>query len=392
MAKITTFVNNRGMVLLLIKHRGKQFQLSTGLASSGKFKGLVFPTSEKNHKAKTARLTRLFTACEDYLLRHAEESVPDMKMHLKAIITGEESKTRQERTLCEYMEDFAAAHNSSTATIYQTTRKRIGAYDRTATFDSVDKQWLEAYRQHETAKGRMLNGIAIDLRNIRAVFNWAIDNGYTTCYPFRKFTIKTERTTHIYMPADKLRELRDYPCEPYQEVYRDIFMLGFYLIGINIADLLNLKSSDLKYGRIVYRRKKTHRLYDIKVEPEAAAIIDKYRGSEYLLRFMDDGCNPRTFARNLGDALKRIGKMEIVRNKRGAYVKKVIEPLCPDITWYTARRSWATIAASLDIPKEVIGKALGHAEWDNTTTDIYIMFDNKKIDEANRRVLNAVMD
>ena len=56
--------------------------------------------------------------------------------------------------------------------------------------------------------------------------------------------------------------------------------------------------------------------------------------------------------------------------------------------WYTARRSWATIASSIDIPKEVIGKALGHSEWDSDTTSLYIQFDNKKIDEANRKVID----
>ena len=35
-----------------------------------------------------------------------------------------------------------------------------------------------------------------------------------------------------------------------------------------------------------------------------------------------------------------------------------------------------------------IGKALGHSEWDNDTTSLYIQFDNKKIDEANRKVID----
>lgn len=79
-----------------------------------------------------------------------------------------------------------------------------------------------------------------------------------------------------------------------------------------------------------------------------------------------------------------------MKNRRGALIKKQLKPLHDDIVWYTARRSWATIAASLDIPKEVIGKALGHSEWDSTTTDLYINFDNRKIDEANRKVINAL--
>ena len=48
----------------------------------------------------------------------------------------------------------------------------------------------------------------------------------------------------------------------------------------------------------------------------------------------------------------------------------------------------ATIASSLDIPKETIAAALGHGG--NTVTDIYIDFDQKKVDEANRKVIDHV--
>lgn len=66
-----------------------------------------------------------------------------------------------------------------------------------------------------------------------------------------------------------------------------------------------------------------------------------------------------------------------------------MSPLFPELTTYWARHSWATIAASLDIPKETIAAALGHGG--NTVTDIYIDFDAKKIDEANRRVIDWVL-
>jgi hypothetical protein len=52
------------------------------------------------------------------------------------------------------------------------------------------------------------------------------------------------------------------------------------------------------------------------------------------------------------------------------------------------RHTWATLAAELDIPKETISAALGHGK--KTVTDIYIQFDRKKIDEANRKVISHV--
>lgn len=81
--------------------------------------------------------------------------------------------------------------------------------------------------------------------------------------------------------------------------------------------------------------------------------------------------------------MKNIGMM--ARCGRGG--KKIRESLFPDISSYWSRHTWATIAAELDIPKETIAAALGHSIG-NPTTSIYIKFNQKKVDEANRRVID----
>lgn len=376
-------------VYFIISYKKKRFQVSTGMRSSEKFSGLVFPNSTPNSTAKTARLASLYSSIDAYMEKHLDEPFELMRRNIKAIINGEELQSGQ--SLVHYFEEFMETKtNESTRGIYETTRKRLVMYDAKALIDDIDRRWLDGFLAHEIMRGRKMNGIAIDFRNMRAVFNWAIDNEETKNYPFRKFTIKTERQKFLYLSIEEMREYRDIEVEDFMEKYRDMFLLGFYLIGINLSDLLELPANAIKHGRIVYRRKKTGRLYDIKVEPEALEIINKYRGTKHLVRFLDDGTKLSSFKRRLGDYIKRIGKVELVKNRRGALIKKQLKPLHDDIVWYTARRSWATIAASLDIPKEVIGKALGHSEWDSTTTDLYINFDNRKIDEANRKVINAL--
>ena len=51
-------------------------------------------------------------------------------------------------------------------------------------------------------------------------------------------------------------------------------------------------------------------------------------------------------------------------------------------------RRWATLAAEIDTPKETIAEALGHSV--DTVTDIYIKFNRRKMDEANRRVIDLL--
>lgn len=385
---IKTYVEAKtGKVFLAITYRGKRFYAATGMETSEKFKGMAFPSTVPNYIAKTGRLVKLYTEIEAHALANENETFETFKQNVKGIINGDEKKAV--KNMMYYIDEYIKTKvKQSTRDVFLMTRKRIERYDPHCTFDTIDRRWLECFQAHELMKGRKLNGIGIDLRNIRTVFNWAIDNEITAKYPFRKFQIKTERQQHLYLDAQEMARFRDIEVEPFMEKYRDLFMLGFYLIGINISDLLELPANCIKRGRIRYRRNKTGRLYDVKVEPEAQAIINKYKGTEHLIIVLDDGTKEASFRRRLNDYIKRIGPTEMVKNKRGALIKKDIKPLYPEISWYAARRSWATIAAEIEIPKETIGKALGHSEWDSTTTDLYISFDYKKVDEANRKVID----
>lgn len=282
---------------------------------------------------------------------------------------------------------FADRKKGRTKEIYETTYKRMEAYmgDRLGklSFEDVDKKWLIGFDEFLARTSPSRNARNIHLRNIRAVFNDAIDEEVTTCYPFRKFKIRAVATPKRSLTVEQLRELFAYPVEEHSRKYLDMFKLIFLLIGINIVDLCKLRK--ISSGRIEYYRSKTSRLYSIKVEPEAMEIIDKYRGKGQLLDILDRYKSYKDYAKRLNENLQRIG--EVKRVGRGG--KKVFSPLLPGITTYWARHSWATIAASLDIPKETIAHALGHGE--NTVTDIYIDFDSKKVDEANRRVIDYVL-
>ena len=390
MSSIKTYVEMKSRkVFFIITYRGKRFQVSTGVDSDAKFSGIDVPRTVTKWRTKTSTLARLYSSIEAYMMENPSIPSAQMKDNIKSIIAGKDMEA--EKNLLYYFGEYVKTKSKKgTVEIYERTMRRIEAYDNKCTYDTIDRSWLERFQAHELANGRMQNGIAIDLRNIRTIFNWGIDNEFTTKYPFRKFKIASERQQYLYLGAKEMKEYRDYPLEPFMEKYRDLFMLGFYLIGINISDLLELPSGCIKNGRIQYRRNKTARLYDIKVEPEAMEIINKYRGTKHLLSILDDGTKEESFRRTINDYLKRVGKVEYRKNKRGALIKKEITPLHPDIVWYTARRSWATIAAELDIPKETIGKALGHSEWDSDTTSLYINFDYQKVDYANRRVLDEL--
>lgn len=277
--------------------------------------------------------------------------------------------------------------NKGTKGVYKHTLDRIRLFDTDIdkkSFEDITLQWLTDF-ENFCARTASKNARNIHLRNIRAVFNNAIDYEITTAYPFRRFKIRPEATRKRSLTAEELRRLFDYPVEPYAEIYRDCFKLIFLLIGINSADLWALKSIT-RDGRIEYKRAKTGRLYSVKVEPEAMEIINKYRGKNGLLCIADRWSDHRNFRHQCNKALQKIGHIE--RKGRGG--KKIITAEFEEVTTYFARHSWATIAYDLGISKDVIAQALGHSDG-HDTTNIYIKEDNRLVDEANRRVLDWVL-
>lgn len=104
----------------------------------------------------------------------------------------------------------------------------------------------------------------------------------------------------------------------------------------------------------------------------------------------------KSFAHQLNDAIKLIGdKREIIVPDEDDLfgepkIESHITPVIPGITSYFARHCWATYAYKIGIPIDVISQALGHADG-NRTTLIYIKRDQKKIDEANRKVIDYLL-
>lgn len=309
---------------------------------------------------------------------------------LKKIIENEGEAPAEEKKDGNFIHTFLYCMNLkekyNTKASYESTISSLKKFDpfvEQKSFEEIDVKYLENYDRWLNEQGIKQNSRNVYYRNIRTVFNRAIDDEITYAYPFRKFKLRKQTTKKRSLTIDELRLLRDYPCEDWQKKYVDMFFLMFYLIGINAVDLFQTKKKQVRNGRIDYQRAKTYKDYSIKIEPEAMALIEKYKGKEFLLNICEEHSDYKYILQRMARVLKKIGPYE--RKGRGG--KKTHTPLFPELSQYWCRHTWATIAAELDIPKETIAAALGH-DMGNTTTAIYINFNQKKVDEANRRVID----
>ena len=248
-------------------------------------------------------------------------------------------------------------------------------------FKEITPNFLRGFESYLLdIRSSKINTVRVYLVNIRAIFNHAIDRDIIKqgLFPFRKFRIRQEKAHKRSLEIYQIQKLMAGPYKGVQQRSVDIFMLIFYLIGINIKDLLYLKPSDLKRGRLTYRRFKTGAEFDIKVFPEAQAIIDKYRGEKYLLSFMDGN--------DSYDHYKNLTKETNKKLRMAATCAGLDMP----ISTYFARHSWATIGRGLGISFDDIKQALGHGR--GGITDAYINYNMLKniVDEANRKIIDSV--
>jgi integrase len=370
------------------KGKGKYADSSTNLyAHPNEFdkQMSLFSLNGKNIKEKH-RQYNLILMQE---LERAEQLVLDLKKRGKGNLSAIQFKELFEKgnspdyTFDSYFENFIKTKEGKTKELYQMTYKKLkNLFQKTIYFEDVDYQLIEKFESEMKKKGNSINTISINLRNIRSVFNDAARKKIVSkdLYPFDDYKIKKEETEHRNISVEKLRELFLFQGTESENWARDVAKLIFFLIGINASDLYNLNYP--VDGMINYRRNKTGRLYSFRAEPETAELFERFKGKEHFLCFDEQFSTPADF-------LKKINGHSGEKNlKRG--LKTIGEAIgVENLTSYAIRHTWGTIAGELEIAKETIAQSLGHGK--KTVTDIYVKFDKKKIDEANRKVIDYVI-
>ena len=254
---------------------------------------------------------------------------------------------------------------------------------------NIDYAFVLEYDAHLSVSGVSVNGAAAYMRALRALLNRAgkLEVYNMSKYPFRNFKIRSQKTVSRAMPIESIKKINQFELKKNSEQFhaRNVFMLIFGLIGISFMDLILLKKSNLKNGRIIYKRCKTGKLYSIKVSPMVNSIFEYYNNdaSDFLLpQFGMDSIKDARIRHHVNLGLKSTNR----------YLKQIGETLHLDIplTTYVARYSWANIAKANGYSKDLIAEALGHS-YGNAVTGIYLeSYGNEVIDQANERLTTLV--
>jgi len=288
--------------------------------------------------------------------------------------------------------EMLSINKTGNALVYETAANRILKYVgvKVLYFSHIDYTLLDGFK-HSLIKDQVKqNTISNYFRTLRAIYNKAIKAKLIdrASYPFLDVSFKAERTSKRAVDVKDLKFVCNYSISTDSREWhsRNYFFLSFALIGMSFTDLAYLTPTNVYKGRIIYKRRKTHKEYNIKLTPLALRILEVYKGksSKYLLPILSN-----SVIEDSTEAKKLIRQWIKTTNK---WINKLGEKCKVDgnLTTYVARHTWATTAKRLGYSNELIAEAMGH-EYGNKITNIYLdTFDQSVIDDLNEKVQSFI--
>lgn len=236
------------------------------------------------------------------------------------------------------------------------------------TIDELNLAFANGYEFYlKTERNCSHNTTLKYIKNLKAVINFGIKQGWIIANPLNTFSGKLERVDKAFLTEDELIliEKKKLTNERLNEV-KDVFIFCCYT-GLSYSDVSKLSARDLNIGingrkQISINRTKTDVIARIPLLDKASDILAKYKG------------HPICIYENRLLPVKS-------NQKQNEYLKEIAD-LCninKPLTTHTARHTFATLMLTKKVSIESVSSMLGHTNI--KTTQIYAKIVAEKVNE-----------
>lgn len=258
------------------------------------------------------------------------------------------------------------------------------------------EEWLRVTNRKSKKANKVKSGLSTNSVNsymgaISIIFNAAKRryNDYNTGDivikndPFKIYSPpRLEPTSKKAVEREIVRKIYDFhSAKDVPEMTRDLFLMSFFMAGMNLVDIYDCAP----FGdRLEYTRKKTrtHKkdkpFLSVMIHERIRDLVDKYRDK--------DGVRGFSF-------YKSYSNMPAFHQavRRGISVlRKELD--MPNLTYYVARHSFATIARNeCNVSMDDVALCLTH-ESGHSITDTYIKLDFSRVDGVIEKVIKHVFE
>jgi len=265
----------------------------------------------------------------------------------------------------------------------------------------INAYLIKSYERVMKEKGKTLNTISFYMRNLRAIYNKAIHEGYIEAKqdnPFQDVFTGFNKTRKRALNAEEIKRLHNLDFSSVLEDKQPsskgknyqlytawrLFFFCFHARGMSFVDMAYLRKDNIHGNIIRYYRKKTGQLIEIKITPKLQNLINSFssevKNSPYLFPIIRDSRKSKRLYYETG------------LRKQNIYLKELAAKagIRQTLSTHVSRHSWATIAKRENLPLWVISEGLGHCN-EQTTYTYLASFDRSTLDQAND-IISAAVD
>lgn len=291
----------------------------------------------------------------------------------------------------EIIEEKVKSGKTGNARVYRDTKNSLLKFTKTKNlrFHDVSVTFLEKYEVYLRENNNNDGGIAVKMRQLRALYNDALNRGIAKeeFYPFKKYKISKlkGKATKRALTIDEVKKFLKINISEYPHLQNSFnyFLFSYYCRGMNFIDLMKLKWANVQGDNIFYTRSKTNRQFVIKILKPVSKVLDYYKRMQNQSRYvfpliLNDNITPTQLENRKLKALKKFNKdlKELAK----------IAGIESNITSYVIRHSYATNMKFLGVSSDIISQSMGHSNVEITQS--YLKeFENDILDNENEKLL-----
>ncbi len=312
---------------------------------------------------------------------------------IKKEITAPLNKTTFKELSESYLQEIKA---NGKLTRYASDKVRVDHVLRFAknnylTFKEIDEAFLRRFMSYlKVSRKLSQRSVVNNLVVIRTLYNRAIKQGMVDRkhYPFGsdKIRIKFPETEKVGLTIKEIQEIDGLDNLNKQESHaRNVWLFSFYLAGMRVSDVLQIRWSDIYDDRLHYRMNKNDKLLSLKIPEKLLPILEHY---EVDKASDTDFIFPEMKKANTESIQDVFAKTKTATKKFNNYLKSIAAKakINKKITMHIARHSFGNIAGD-KIPIQMLQKLYRHSSI-TTTINYQANFMHRETDDALEKVIN----
>ncbi|MCS5491768.1 site-specific integrase [Algoriphagus limi] len=287
-------------------------------------------------------------------------------------IKSTENQIQKPPTVPEFIDTYIERNRASRAKrslcVYSQLKNHLVAYEEWSRskveFESIGLSFFEEFQSFLIEERTTINNntIAKQLSTLKTLLNYARKHGIEMNQSYRDFTIKRQKLEVITLTEREFKLLKEADLKGVRRHIkaRDIFIF-LCATSMRYSDYAQFKREHIKGNTIRLTMKKGNKPWEIPLNPESIAILEKYQDmAEPLPKISNQKLSK--YIREVCEVAKINEPIEIIRY-RGSEPIVNIYPKHQLISSHTGRKTFCTLSLERGASVETVMKWSGHESY-----------------------------